>query len=212
MKLNLSESLSYGGLACSLGFIGLPLYVYLPKFYSEAFGISLVSLSFLLFFSRIIDTIQDPLIGWVSDRLVKKGISRFKIMLFCAPLLFIGFLGLLFPPEWLSRYFWIGFSLITTYTFYSFISINYYTSATEITENYNQQTKLVSTREGLALVGIAVGSILPSTLQNNYSTEITHWIIWFSFIALFTTGLYLLGFKSPQAQHQKTNTENKLAI
>lgn len=208
MKLKLGESLSYGGLALSLGFIGLPLYVYLPKYYSETFGISLVALSFLLFASRIIDTVQDPLIGWASDRLVKKGFSRIKIISFCLPLLVLGFLGLLFPPDLGSRYLWIGFFLIATYTFYSFISINYYTTATEITEDYNEQTKLVSAREGLALIGIAAGSIIPSTLQNNYSTDTTHWVTWGAYVLLSILGLYLLRFKSPNARHQKTSTEN----
>ena len=68
MKISIKQLFSYGFLGVSLGFIGLPLYVYFPKYYSESFGISLVSLSFILFISRAIDVILDPFIGWLSDK------------------------------------------------------------------------------------------------------------------------------------------------
>lgn len=201
---------SYGSLGFSLGFIGLPLYVYLPKYYAESFGLSLVFLSALLFASRVIDTIQDPLIGWFSDRLVKKKITRKQIILVCFPFLALSFLALLFPQDIVSPGLWISFFLIGTYTLYSFLTINYYTMAAEIYEDYNKQTVLVTAREGLALGGITVGSILPATLLNMTTVEMTHFITWGTYILAASVGVFLVNRYSPPITFRLSSSENFL--
>lgn len=206
-----SKKLSYGALGLALGFIGLPLYVYLPKYYAENFGIPLIYLSALFFATRVIDFIQDPLISWFSDKVITKSLTRQKLLIFCGPFLAVSFLALLFPQDLFGIEIWMVISLIATYTFFSFLSINYHTMAAEIYEDYNQQTSLVSFREALVLVGIALGSILPSALLNQTSVPITHAITWGIFLVLLGAGLYFTTQKSPDSVYHKTASENLLA-
>jgi len=48
---------------------GLPIYIYAPKYYADTFGVSLTALGALLFALRLFDVIQDPVLGWISERL-----------------------------------------------------------------------------------------------------------------------------------------------
>lgn len=208
-RLQTKDLLTYGALGLPLGFIGMPLYVYLPKFYAEEFGVTLITLSILLLVTRIIDTIQDPLIGWYSDYLSEKRDSsiRLAVIKMCLPILCILFLALLFPQTILPPILWISLFLILTYTTYSFLSINYYTMAPEISSDYHQQTRLVSAREGFALLGIAVGSIIPSLLLGADNVYAAHIVTWFVFVCILTVTAYFLFTKSPRPQYQKPVSE-----
>lgn len=54
--------------ALMLAAAGIPLYIHLPQFASINLGISLAALGVLLVLIRIVDLVQDPLIGWAIDR------------------------------------------------------------------------------------------------------------------------------------------------
>ncbi|CUK27507.1 sugar (Glycoside-Pentoside-Hexuronide) transporter [Cognatishimia activa] len=47
---------------------GIPLYIHLPRFASVNLGIGLGAIGTLLLAIRLIDLVQDPLIGWAIDR------------------------------------------------------------------------------------------------------------------------------------------------
>jgi GPH family glycoside/pentoside/hexuronide:cation symporter len=48
---------------------GLPLYMHAPKFYVDEYGVSLVALGTVLFALRLIDVVQDPLLGRLAEKL-----------------------------------------------------------------------------------------------------------------------------------------------
>lgn len=203
-----SQVLSYSGLGLSLGFIGLPLYVYLPKFYAEEFQLSLTYLSVLFFLTRLVDTVQDPLIGWVSDRLSLRSIKRSTLIMFSYPALCLSFLGLLVPVTSIPIGLSLGFFLITTYTLYSVIAINFNTLAAEYAKDYNQQTLLVSSREGMILIGIALGSIVPSLFLNHLGILEAHISVWIIFLVIAGLGLYFF-LKNPlPVLYAQTRSEN----
>lgn len=54
--------------ALMLAAAGIPLYIHLPQFAAQRLGISLGTLGALLFAIRLIDVVQDPLLGWLIDR------------------------------------------------------------------------------------------------------------------------------------------------
>ena len=49
-----------------LGAVGLPIYLHAPKYFSDIYGVSLVSLGVIMFVLRLIDFAQDPLLGRLS--------------------------------------------------------------------------------------------------------------------------------------------------
>ena len=51
-----------------LGMAGLPIYIHAPKFFVESYGISLSALGVALFALRLLDFVQDPLLGRLAER------------------------------------------------------------------------------------------------------------------------------------------------
>ena len=51
-----------------LGMAGLPIYIHAPKFFVESYGISLSALCVALFALRLLDLVQDPLLGRLAER------------------------------------------------------------------------------------------------------------------------------------------------
>ena len=131
-------------------------------------------------------------------------------MLFFFPPLACALYGLLLPYQSVPIYLWISVFLILVYTCYSFISINYLTLSAEITCDYNKQTTLVSFREAFALIGISIGSIVPSFLLNRMDIIDAHFYTWLLFVALGMTALTFFLFFSPKPIYQKASYEKIL--
>ena len=45
---------------------GLPIYIHAPKFYVDEYGVGLAALGGALVLLRLIDVVQDPVLGWLS--------------------------------------------------------------------------------------------------------------------------------------------------
>ncbi len=54
--------------AVMLAATGIPLYIHVPQFASTHLGIGLGSIGIILLVIRLVDLVQDPLIGWAIDR------------------------------------------------------------------------------------------------------------------------------------------------
>ncbi|MDP4990107.1 MAG: MFS transporter, partial [Marivita lacus] len=53
----------YAIFAAVLAAAGLPIYIHAPKFYVDEYGVSLAALGSVLFGLRLLDVVQDPLLG-----------------------------------------------------------------------------------------------------------------------------------------------------
>ncbi len=178
LPLKNPQFLSYGSLGFALAFVGLPLYLYIPKYYAEELGVSLQTIGILIIFSRLIDTVQDPVIGYYCDKLKYKQTTRLSIMAISALFLIPFFYFLLHPATTDYRASWFFVTLTLCYTAYSFVTINYFSTAAELTKAYIPQTKLTTSREGFGLLGVALASALPSFLNMYYSPQTTY-LLWF---------------------------------
>ena len=57
---------AYAIFAALLSAAGLPIYIHAPKFYVDAYGVSLTSLGGILFLLRMLDVVQDPVLGQLA--------------------------------------------------------------------------------------------------------------------------------------------------
>ncbi len=161
---------SYAVLGLPLAFAGLPAYLYFPTFYSQELGLSMTLVGVIILLSRLIDTAQDPFIGWLSDRWCKDAHSRYRLIAIGAPFMVVGFLMLFMPPalEGLALGAWLFAALVITYLAYSFISINYQGLPPELSGDYIEQSRLTTAREVGSLFGVLLASILPFLLAAQY--------------------------------------------
>ena len=159
------HGLSYGALGLPLAFVALPLYVVLPNHYASAFGMPLALLGALLLGARLLDAVADPWIGRLADGWFAHSTQRVLIVaLAAAVVLALGFRALFFPPstEQGELLTWAAVMLTVTYLSYSVLSVLHQAWGARLGGAEGQRAHIVSWREGLALVGVMVASILPA--------------------------------------------------
>lgn len=167
MKKN--EIFYYSFLALPLSFIGLPIYVNISDFYARHFAISLSAIAILLLVVRIIDLLQDPFIGFISDKLAQKNISHKKIIFVSSILLAVSFFWLFNPPVFVQHHLtmiWFVFFLTATYSCFNFSLINFETIAVLVAKNDQQRIAINSVKELCGLIGILLAAAAPAIITS----------------------------------------------
>ena len=188
------QGLGYGALGLPLAFVALPLYVVLPNHYASEFGIPLATLGALLLGARLFDAVADPWIGRLADGWFAHSAARVLMVAAIAAIaLALGFRGLFFPAVDGKRslLLWCAVGLGLTYFSYSVLSVLHQAWGARLGGNEAQRAHIVSWREGLALLGVLVASVLPSLAGLSVTTVV--------FAVLLAAGLALLT-RAPRPQ------------
>ncbi len=206
-KIDNKSLISYSLLAFCLSFIGLPIYIYLPSYYTGNFDISLQTIALILLITRLVDTIQDPIIGIVSDKFepIKK-----KIICYLSPFLGVAFLLLFYPVGNFNIAWWLVILLIITYSLFSIIYINYQSYAVNFSDDYYLKTKIIAFREVAFIIGIIFAAAAPSILFE-YFTEIDSFlIIGVIYIALISIFAMIFYFFAPKNTNKAEKSDNNM--
>lgn len=162
-----SAGLAYGLLGLPLAFVALPLYVLLPNHYAREFGMPLATLGSVLLAARLFDAFTDPLLGRLSDCLFGRSVRAvLGVGAMSAAVLALGLTSLFFPlvrgADALVA--WALVALLITYTAYSQLSIAHQSWGARLGGDELQRGRIVAWREGAALVGVVLASVLPALL------------------------------------------------
>ncbi len=149
----------FGGV---LSAAGLPIYLYAPKYYADTFGVSLAALGFLLFALRIVDFVQDPFLGWVSERL---GNARRYAVAIGSAILALSMLGLFATTPPIDPMWWFALMLVGLFSAFSFLTINFYAQGVAKAEEIEGgHVRLAGWRETGALLGVCIAAVMPTML------------------------------------------------
>jgi glycoside/pentoside/hexuronide:cation symporter, GPH family len=187
-----AQGLSYGALGLPLAFVALPLYVVLPAHYAAEFGVPLALLGAVLLGARLADALVDPWIGRVVDRLFHHSARRaWLVALAMGGVVAAGFAALFFPPVQGTGALlaWCAALLLVTYFSYSALSVTHQAWGAMLGGTAGQRAGVVAWREGFALVGVLVASVLPSVAGMGVTATV--------FAVLLAAGLWGLG-RAPQ--------------
>ncbi|RQO82645.1 MFS transporter [Acidovorax sp. FJL06] len=162
-----SAGLAYGLLGLPLAFVALPLYVLLPNHYAREFGMPLATLGSVLLAARLFDAFTDPLLGRLSDHLFGRSVRAvLAVGAGSAVVLVLGLTSLFFPQvagaDALIT--WALVTLLITYTAYSQLSIAHQSWGARLGGDELQRGRIVAWREGAALLGVVLASVLPAML------------------------------------------------
>ena len=143
-KLAYSLGITADHYSCNKG-----LNVFFLPFFNDMLGISAAALGVIQMLSRAWDAINDPLIGWLSDR-SKSRFGRRRPFIFAGAIL----TGLTFPLLWLvpegmspmATYLAIGAGVMLLYTSYSLFSVPYESLGAELTPDYHERTNIFVVR------------------------------------------------------------------
>lgn len=165
-KLRTADILSYALLAMPLAFASMPLYVHAPDYYATQYGLSLSLMGVILLFIRLFDAIQDPAIGFLSDRFNS---AKLIIIALSAIVLTLSFAALFQAPRNINPAIWFAITMILATTSFSIISINLQTIGGLWSRDKNNKVKISAYREAFGLAGLLTAVILPAILMQNYS-------------------------------------------
>ncbi len=182
-------------LALSLSFVGIPIYINISDFYARKYGISLVIIGLFLAIVRFIDSIQDPLIGKISDNLSQQNISR-KITISVSGILLCIFFFLVFnPPENIDQNLatlWFFITLSVTYFCFNFIFINFESIIAINSKNDQERITLNSFKEFFGIIGMILAFTIPTILAKYCETEKVYQNFSLIFAILLILGLIFL--------------------
>lgn len=141
---------------------GIPLYIHLPRFASVELGVSLAVLGTLLLAIRVIDLVQDPLIGWLIDRFPQ---AQSTFAAAAAVGLAIGF-PLLFSVSGEGGTSRLMAVLILLFSAYSLGMILLYARSATLARSPAPKDlmTLAAWREGGMLAGVILAAMLPAIL------------------------------------------------
>ena len=160
----MSERLSsYALFAALLACAGLPIYIHAPKFYVDQYGVSLTALGAVLFGLRLLDVVQDPLLGRLSEKLRRQ--RGLAVGIACG-VIAVAMIGLFAVPPLTGPVLWFGIMLTLVFSAFSFLTICFYAQGVAKAEGMKGQghLRLARWRETGSLLGVCVASVAPVAL------------------------------------------------
>ncbi|MET0027349.1 MAG: MFS transporter [Candidatus Thiodiazotropha sp.] len=196
------EYLAYGLLGMPLAMAALPVYIHTPHLYGDELGLGLALTGAILLLTRIVDTLQDPWLGRLADRLQHVS-GGWSLLASAATLsLMIAYLGLFNPPleAGTGLAIWFGLCLVVVYTAHSALNIAYLAWGANVSDDSWVRTRLVAYREAFSIAGVVLASVLPMLFSNWLQTS-RPWLIYSGVFALILTGSVWTLFKLAPRPH-----------
>ena len=174
---------AYAVFAALLASAGLPIYIHAPKFYLDEYGVSLAALGVVLFGLRLLDVIQDPFFGRLSEAMRnQRGLG----VLVGSTIMAVSLVGLFAVPPLLPPLVWFGLTLTGVFSAFSFLTINFYAQGVIKADRMPGQGHLVLARwrETGALLGVCIAAIAPVILGNFMDAPLAGFAVAFCILAL----------------------------
>ena len=152
---------AYGLLGLPLAMAALPVYVQIPAYYASQLGMALATVGWILFLARFVDALQDPVLGYLIDRLP----GRLTVWFWLAgALLAAAFAGLWLPPTG-NLTLWLPLMLILAYVAHSMLNIAYLSWGARLSQSHDKALLGgAAWREAAGLIGVIAASVIPGLI------------------------------------------------
>ena len=187
--------LPYAIFAIMLGAAGLPIYIHAPKFFVDQYGVSLGALGAALFVLRLLDFVQDPLLGTLAE---KTSVARARPVWAAIAIMALGMVGLFAITPPIAPVLWFSFTLLCVFSGFSFLTIRLY--AQGVTSfGAERQLALARWRETGSLLGVCCAAMAPSLLFAMTDRPFAAFAVGFAGLAIIA-GFVMSKHWSPTAQ------------
>jgi glycoside/pentoside/hexuronide:cation symporter, GPH family len=161
------KKFSYALPAYALAIIGIPVYVYIPKFYTDVVGVNVILLGYILFSVRIFDAVTDPVIGYLSDRTRTRFGRRRPYIALGSIFTAFTMIMLFNPPDATPSFetLWFGVFIYALFLFWTIVTVPYESLGPEITFDYKERISLFGMRDGFLLAGTLAAVATPAFIQ-----------------------------------------------
>ncbi len=165
---NLKEKIAYGFGDMSSSMFWKIFSYYLPFFYSNIFGLSLIDAGVLVLVTRIWDAVSDPMMGVIADRTNTRWGKYRPFLLWVAPFFSIAGILLFTTPDldYGGKLIWAYVTYILMMTVYTGINVPYGAMLGVMTDDTNEKTVFSSFRMFFAYGGSFISLFLWEPLTN----------------------------------------------
>ena len=200
----ISMQLCYGvgdvGVALATSAIGS----YLMFFYTDLAGLGVATAGLVLGAGRVWDAINDPAVGYLSDRTRTRFGRRRPWFAIAALPLGLSVFALFAPPrafEGMELALWMLVAYLAADTFFTIFLTPYYALGAELSEDPDERTRIVAIRTGFWYLGAIAGSTMPllAVTVNSEDVRAGYGQVAFGFGALATLaiGAAFFGTREP---------------
>jgi GPH family glycoside/pentoside/hexuronide:cation symporter len=166
-RLTWDKKLAYGLPAFALAVVGIPVYVHIPKFYTDVVGVNIAWVGGILLFVRVFDAFTDPLLGVISDSTTTRMGRRRPYILWGSIGLAAAMLALFIPPDLTAAQapIWFAGSVFALFLFWTIVTVPFEALGPELTSDYNERTSLFAIRDGLLITGTLLAAAAPALIE-----------------------------------------------
>lgn len=170
---SLREKIGYGLGDMSSSMFWKVFSYYLPFFYSNVFGLSLVDAGVLVLVTRIWDAVSDPMMGVIADRTHTRWGKYRPYLLFVAPLFSIAGILLFTTPDWTysAKLIYAYVTYILMMTVYTGINVPYGAMLGVMTDDPQEKTVFSSFRMFFAYGGSFIALAAWEPLVNFFKSD-----------------------------------------
>lgn len=160
MRLKTRELFAFGFLSMPLAMGGLPLALYVTPYYAGELGIGLATIGIVLMLTRLTDVLIDPFIGVWSDRTPAKWGRRGLWIGIGLPVMAVSMVAV-FDPFGEPNTLYLFCAVAVLYLGWTLINIPVSAWAAEISEDYNERSRVTGARTWASNVGLLLTVLLP---------------------------------------------------
>jgi glycoside/pentoside/hexuronide:cation symporter, GPH family len=173
-KLTTRDKWIYGSADVGFSLTNTILSVYFALFLTDVVGVRPSIAALAIFIGSTWDYINDPIVGYISDRTHSRWGRRRPFLLFGALPFALAFTLLWWKPPFestvaLAVYYSLAFALFDTAA--TFVYVPYYTLTPELTDDYDERTGLTSTRMVFSILGSLIAFTLPLWVVDGFHPD-----------------------------------------
>ena len=205
-RLSNSTLFAYGASDIPVMLALMPMSIYLSRFYTGDIGLSISAVANIMLFSRIFDAVTDPLVGYLSDHTKSRWGRRKPWIAASVPILMLGIYKVFIPPEGAGLLYLFGW-LSVMWTGWTMLMIPYYAWAAELSNNYDERTRITGWRAGMGGLGQLLAQAIPLFALLVFSfggTANVMWLLAIVAICLIPACVLLTLWKVPEYEEMKS--------
>lgn len=169
--ISFGTKVAYAVPAFALAVVGIPVYVYIPKFYTDVVGVPISFMGLILLAVRLFDAVTDPAVGLLSDRTATRFGRRRPYIAVASILLAISVCALFNPPSWTSARMetvWFTTWIFVLFLFWTVVVVPYESLGPELSFDYHERTSLFAIRDGFLIAGTLAAASAPAAIDWAY--------------------------------------------
>jgi glycoside/pentoside/hexuronide:cation symporter, GPH family len=173
-KLPLRTKLMYGVGDAGINLADTVVGLFFAIFLTDVIGLRPGLAALAVFLGRTSDYINDPLIGYISDRTRTRWGRRRPFLIWGALPFALAYILLWWHPPiesqlWLAVYYGVAFILYDTTA--TVLYMPYFALTPELTSDYDERTTLTTYRMAFSIIGGMIAFVVPLAIIGNISPE-----------------------------------------